>query len=98
MTEYKNWPISEFAINVYHASANDTDFHTKNPTAKVVPGSHQHTNVKSSMKLSANDNILFSWFLHEEKIEGTLLISFILKTRRQTQKPKEEDSLNLESL
>ena len=59
------------------------------------------------MKLSANDKILFSWFQHEENIEGTLLISFILKTihsfwggfyRSQTQKPKEEDSFNLESL
>jgi len=60
--------ISEFAINVYDASAKDTEFH-KTSSAEDVHGSARHDNLISSMKLSKNDEILFSWFQHEEDIE-----------------------------
>ena len=66
MTKRKNWPISEFAINVYGASAAAS-------TAEVVLGSQEYNNVVSSMKLSANDKILFSWFGFKENNEGTPL-------------------------
>ena len=68
MTEYKNWPISEFAINVYNASADDTELH-ETSWPEDVNDSQRHDNLISSMKLSKNDEILFSWFKHEEDIE-----------------------------
>jgi len=60
--------ISEFAINVYNVSADDTELH-ETSWPEDVNDSQRHDNLISSMKLSKNDEILFSWFKHEEDIE-----------------------------